>query len=86
MFNFLPAMWHGMEPAERRVVMTVLESHGFQYTATSLQQLHIECRIPYAQMNYILVSVLIARQHPETLDMLMKKNEEQVPSPSLSRR
>jgi hypothetical protein len=78
-FNLLPSTWHGMEPAERRAVMTVLESHDFQYTAASLQQLHTECRIPYAQMNDVRVCVLIARQHPETLDMLPKKKEDQVP-------
>ena len=75
-FNLLPATWHGMEPAERKVVMTILESHDFQYTAASLQQLHTECMAPYVQMNDVRVCVLIARQHPETLDMLPKKTDE----------
>ena len=61
--------------------MTVLKSHDFQYTAASLQQLHAECKIPYTQMNDVRVCVLIARQHPETLDMLPKKKD-QVPKVS----
>ena len=61
--------------------MTVLKSHDFQYTAASLQQLHTECRIPYTQMNDVRVCVFIARQHPETLDMLPKKKD-QVPKVS----
>ena len=56
--------------------MTVLGSHNFQYTAAALQQLHTECRIPYTQMNDVRVCVLIARQHPETLDMLPKKKDQ----------
>ena len=79
MFNMLPSMWHGMEPADRRVVMTVLTSHGYQYTAASLQQLHTECNIPYSQLNDIRICVIIARQHPETLDMTITKNEDEVP-------
>ena len=44
-----------------------------------MQQLHTECSIPYAQMNCVRVSVLIARQHPETLDMGVKKIEKEAP-------
>ena len=42
MFNMLPSFWHGMEPAERRVVMTILQSNNFQYTAETLKRLNIE--------------------------------------------
>ena len=75
LFNMLPPVWHGMLPAERRVSMTVLQSHGFQYTADSLQQLHVECSMPYSQLSDLRICVVVARQHPETLDMTLTKTD-----------
>ena len=65
----LPSFWHGMEPSERRVVMTIMQSHNFEYTAASLKLLHEECMLPFSQINDILVCIIISRLHPETLDM-----------------
>lgn len=71
-FALLPSFWHGMLPAERRVVMTVLQSHAFQYTAPCLQMLHNECKLPYSQMNDVRVCVLVSREHPGCLDFDIK--------------
>ena len=68
-FNMLPSFWHGMEPADRKVIMTIMQSHGFRYTADSLKQLHTECSLPFSQLTDIRVCIIIARQHPGTLDM-----------------
>ena len=76
MFNMLPSFWHGMEPAERRVVMTILQSNNFQYTAETLRRLNIECNLPFSQLSDIRVCVIIARQHPGTLDMSVSKVKE----------
>ena len=73
MFNLLPSLWHGMEPAECRVAMTILESHNFQYTADALQQLHLECHLPFNQLSNIRVCAIVARQHPQTLDTTVSK-------------
>lgn len=67
-FAMLPTFWHGMQPADRKVVMTVIQSHGGLYTPGCLEQLHTECNIPYSHMNDLRVCVNIANSHPETLD------------------
>ena len=57
-----------MQPAGRKVVMTVIQSHGGSYTPGCLNQLHSECNIPYSHMNDLRVCVKVAMEHPETLD------------------
>ena len=66
-FDLLPSFWKGMTEAERKVVMTVMSTNQFKHTATTLQQLHQECKIAYCQMNDIRVCVIIAQEHPESL-------------------
>jgi hypothetical protein len=65
-FALLPLFWHGMTPAERKVVMTVFQSHACKYSAACLKMLHVECKLPYSQMNDVRVCVLVAREHSET--------------------
>jgi hypothetical protein len=67
-FAVLPSFWHGMTPADRKVVMTVFQSHASQYTTACLKMLHVECKLPYSQMNDVRVCVLVSREHPESLD------------------
>ena len=64
----LPTFWHGMTPAERKVVMTVFETHSFQYSVSCITTLNVECNLMYSQMNDVRVCVLVARDHPESLD------------------
>jgi hypothetical protein len=67
-YALLPAFWHGMSPADRRVVMTVLNSHAFKYTPACIRALKEECNLPYSQMNDVRVCVIVSREHPEALD------------------
>ena len=53
--------------------MTILESHNFRYTADSLQQLHTECNLPFNHLKNIRVYVIVARQHPQHLDITVTK-------------
>ena len=66
-FDLLPSFWKGMSEAERKIVMTIMSTNQFKYTATALQQLHKECTIAYGQMNDLRVCVIIAQEHPESL-------------------
>ena len=38
-FALLPTFWNSMTSADRKVVMTVVQSHGFHYTAACLLML-----------------------------------------------
>jgi hypothetical protein len=42
-FALLPTFWYSMTPANRKVVMTVVQSHGFHYIAACLLMLRFEC-------------------------------------------
>ena len=57
-----------MQPSDRKVVMTIVESHGFHYTAACLRMLRLECRLAYSQMNDIRVCVIVTREHPEMVE------------------
>jgi hypothetical protein len=68
-FALLPLFWHAMQPSDRKVVMTIVESHGFHYTAAYLRMLFLECRLAYSQMNDIRVCVIMIREHPEMIEL-----------------
>ena len=67
-FALLPSFWHAMQPSDRKVVMTIVGSHGFHYTAACLRMLHLECRLAYAQMDDIRVCVIVTPEHHETVE------------------
>jgi hypothetical protein len=68
LFNLLPSFWHGMQPADRRVVTTIMGSHGWRFTPNCIKQIHLECSILYSQMNDLWVCLIITREHPETVE------------------
>ena len=68
MFKMLPSIWKGMLPSERKVVMTIMRSHGGKYTPECLIALRDECKLSLSQLADIRVCIIIATEHPETLD------------------
>ena len=69
--TLLPAFWHSMMPADRKVVMTVVQSHGYHYTAVCLEMLRFECRLSYSLMSDVPVCVTVSREHPQSLNFEM---------------
>jgi hypothetical protein len=67
MFTLLPSFWHGMEPGERQVVMTIMESISYAWSADCIQQIMTECLITVGQMTDLRTCIIVARQHPESL-------------------
>jgi hypothetical protein len=58
-----------MGPADRKVVMTIVQSHGFNYTAACLQMLCCECHLAYSQMNVVCVCIIVTRgEHPKMIE------------------
>jgi hypothetical protein len=74
-FALLPLFWHAMQPSDRKVVMTIVESHDFHYTAACLRMLRLECRLAYSQKNDICVCVIVTREHPEMVDSMLQNWE-----------
>jgi hypothetical protein len=68
LFNLLPSFWHGMQPANRRVMTTIMGSHGWRFTPDCINQIHLECNLLYSQMNDLRICLLITQEHPETVD------------------
>jgi hypothetical protein len=61
MFALLPTFWHGMTPAERKVVMTVCETHAYQYSVACITTLHVECE-PALQRLKMSVQLRVRRK------------------------
>ena len=62
-----------MTLAERKVAMTIFQSHACQYSVACLEMLHTECKLLYSHMNDLCVCVLVAQEHPESLDFNIHK-------------
>jgi hypothetical protein len=67
-FEMLPSFWRGMKPSERRVAMTIMNTHGGKFTTDCLSMLKSQCNLSISQLTDIRVCIIIAREHPETLD------------------
>jgi hypothetical protein len=59
LFNLLPSFWHGMQPANSRVVTTIMGSHGWRFTPYCINQIHLDCNLLYSQMNDLQICLLI---------------------------
>jgi hypothetical protein len=57
-----------MESAERQVVMTIMESNSYAWSAECIQQIMTKCLITIGQMTDLRTWIIVARQHPESLD------------------
>jgi hypothetical protein len=57
-----------MQPSDRKVVITIVQSHDFNYTAACLLMLRFECRLTYSQMNNVCVCIIMTREYPETIE------------------
>ncbi len=67
----LPSFWHGMKLEERRVVMIIMESNSYAWSAECIQQIMTECLIAVGQMTDLCMFIIVARQHPESLDYMI---------------
>mgnify|MGYP006198714063 FL=1 len=67
-FLMLPPFWRGMKPSERKLAMTILQNHGGKYTPDCLVALKKECQLSISELTDIRVCIIVATDHPETLD------------------
>ncbi len=83
-FALLPPFWHGMTPAERRVVMTVIDSHCEKYSPECINMLRFECNLLMSHIADVRVCAFVSREHPEMLDYVVSSltitDEAQVPA------
>mmetsp|Transcript_64374 Transcript_64374/g.88421 ORF Transcript_64374/g.88421 Transcript_64374/m.88421 type:complete len:222 (+) Transcript_64374:1476-2141(+) len=68
-YALLPAFWHGMEPQEKKKVMSVIERHSTQFTKDCLMDLHTLCSIPLKEIQNIRICYQSACDTPAQLDM-----------------
>jgi hypothetical protein len=66
----LPSTWHSIAPVEKQKVVSIVESHGAQFTVEICKALYIECIIHYKEQNSLLVCYDLAKTHPEQLLMM----------------
>jgi len=58
-----------MKPIDRRVAISILNDGGRKYTPQCLVAPKTECKLNLNHLTDIRVCMMIAKQHPETLDM-----------------
>jgi hypothetical protein len=56
-----------MRPVEKHKVISVVESHGTQFTVDLCKVMRIECSIPYKEQNSILVCYDLAKKNMDQL-------------------
>ena len=64
----LPSFWHVMEPSERQVVMTIMETNSYAWSAECIQRIMTECLITIGQMTDLRTCIIVMRVHPEMLE------------------
>ena len=67
-FILLPSFWHGMAPSERKVVMTIMQSYSYSWSAECISRIMEECTVTIGQMQDLRTCIIVARKHPETLE------------------
>jgi hypothetical protein len=63
-------MCHSLKPVEMQKVVSIVESHGAQFTFELCKALCTKCSIPYKEQNSFLVCYDFAKKHPEQLLMM----------------
>jgi hypothetical protein len=64
----LPALWHGMTPAEKRQIFDIFSRHEEVCSADCIIEMRNTCRIPTAMMQSIRMCLALARDNPSHLD------------------
>ena len=65
----LPSFWWGMKPTERQQAVDIVTKYGENsYDMACTDELHDQLKISYANISDLRVSVIIALEHPETVD------------------
>jgi hypothetical protein len=59
-----------MTPVEKQKVVSIVESHGAQFTVEICKALYTECITPYKEKNSLLVCYDLAKKHPDQLLMM----------------
>ena len=67
-YALLPAFWHGMEPAEKKLAASILKSHANSFTMECLRELHSKVHVPFTDMQHLRVCLELAAEDPSHLE------------------
>ena len=79
-YALLPAFWHGMEPDEKKLALSILESHSHSFTAACLRELHSKVHVPMADMQHLRVCLELAAKDPSHLERGVPEASASMPS------
>ena len=74
-YAMLPSLWHGMEPAEKKEVVSVIDSHG-TFSVDCVRELHDSCSILMSDMQSIRLCYEVAENNPSHIDVGVPSQEE----------
>ena len=67
-YALLPSFWHGMEPEEKKLAMSILERHQSTFSVACVRALHSELHVPLADMQNLRVCLELAENDRSHLD------------------
>jgi hypothetical protein len=67
-YALLSPFWHGMMPEEKKLAMTIFQSHENKYSVACVRELHSRVHIPLSDMQALRVCLEHAEQDPSHLD------------------
>jgi len=82
LYTLLPAFWHGMTPAEKTSVVSVVDRFGEEaWSVACIKTLHEECSIPYNDMGSLQACVHLAQENPSHLQRGLPDDDTQAEVP-----
>ena len=84
-YSLLGAFWHGMLPAEKKLALSIVESHEHSFSVECVKELIAKVHVPVAEMQNLRVAIELAikdpshleRGKPEVTEVLMQPLEVQ---------
>ena len=67
-YSMLPTFWHGMLPAEKKLVISIFQAHESSFSVACVTQLHQELHVPMTDMQNLRVCIELALEDPSHVD------------------
>ena len=59
-YTMLPSFWHGMPPEEKKLAVSILETHQGKYSTACVREMHTKLHVPLADMQNLRVCLELA--------------------------
>ena len=68
LYALLSPFWHGMAPDEKKLAVSIVESHDHSFTVACVKELIAKAHVPMAEMQNLRVAIELALEDPSHLE------------------